>query len=299
MSRVLDYFENNKKVGTFGIKYLDDKLRGIMRGDLILIGARSGAGKSTLADIIAQNNARAGFPVHLFSLENFEDDAYITKVYYFYKTITRNFDLDLRDFASGSFDINADALIEAEEKAKKSFNNVIITSRRKGYSIKNLKDDMIKTVVENGTRLIILDHIDYVDKDNAREDDNTHITELMRTIRNLQDEFKVAVVAFSHLRKPMNGKDLPAVPSIDEFIGSSNKIKEATVVVMIAPDDKENENNPSSTRKATWFCVRKLRMGGIDNKSAKMFFDRRIGKYDDNYDTYVVDYTGKKQEKIL
>jgi len=43
------YMEQNKRVGKFGVSYLDDKLRGILQGDLILIGARSGAGKSSIA----------------------------------------------------------------------------------------------------------------------------------------------------------------------------------------------------------------------------------------------------------
>lgn len=297
--KTIEYFEKNKRVGKFGITYLDDRLRGINQGDLILIGARSGAGKSTLADIIAQANAKSDFKVHLFSLENFEGDFFITKVFYNYRNIVNDRNLDLRDFACGNFEINTEALIDAEKRAEESYKNITITNRKANYNIDNLIEDMKYTVERNGTQLIILDHLDYVDKDNPNENDISHITKLMREIRNLQDIYKVAVVAFSHLRKPVNSKDLPAVPSIDEFIGSSNKVKEATIVIMVAPDDNENEKNPDSQRKATWFCVRKCRMGGIDNKTGKIYFDRRIGKYNNDYEVYVVDYSGKKQEKII
>lgn len=112
-----------------------------------------------------------------------------------------------------------------------------------------LKNDMISAVANDGCKLLIIDHLDYLDKDNPADNDVTHMTELMRTIRELQDDFGVAVIAISHLRKPANAKFMPAVPSVDEFIGSSNKVKEATSVIMFAPDDKENQNNAGSHLK--------------------------------------------------
>lgn len=295
MGRLTNYFQNNRKVGKFGIKYLDDKLKGILKGDLILIGARSGAGKSSLADMIAQYNANNDFKVHIFSLENFTDDAFVTKAYYEYKRLTGNWDLNLRDFASGDFQIDTDKLIEAEKYAEECYKNVGITTRQKGYGIAQLKNDIIHQVKDNGVSLLIIDHLDYVDKDNPNENDNSHITELMKTIRELQDEFKVAVVAISHLRKNMSTKDLPIIPSIDEFIGSSNKVKESTVVIMVAPDDEENEDN-QSFKKVTWFSIKKLRMGGVDNKNGKLWFNRRNGTYEPEYEEYVV--RGKKKEKV-
>ena len=207
MSRLINYFQNNQKVGTFGIKYLDDKLRGILKADLILIGARSGAGKSTIADMIAQHNAKAKKKVHIFSLENFTDDAFVTKAYYEYKRLSGDWKLTIRDFASGDFEINTDYLIQAEKFAEECFKDIGITSRQKGYDIKKLKDDIIRVVKDDGIELLIIDHLDYVDKNNPNENDNSHITELMKTIRELQDEFKVAVVAISHLRKNI-GRDL-------------------------------------------------------------------------------------------
>lgn len=294
MGRLLNYFQNNQKVGTFGIKYLDDKIKGILKADLILIGARSGAGKSTIADMIAQHNANEGHKVHIFSLENFTDDAFATKAFYEYKRLTGDWKLTLREFACGEFNIDTQSLLKAEQYAENCFKNVGITSRQKGYDIKRLKDDIIRVVKDEGIELLIIDHLDYVDKNNPNENDNTHITDLMKTIRELQDEFKVAVVAISHLRKNI-GKDLPIIPSVDEFIGSSNKVKESTAVIMIAPDDEENEKN-QSPQKVTWFSIKKLRMGGIPNSSGKLIFDRDLGKYLDSYEEYVV--RGTKKTKI-
>ena len=91
--RMVDYWEDNKKVGIFGIKYLDNELSVILQSDLILIGARSGAGKSTLAEMIAINNSKAGFPVQLFSLENYKGDSFATRTYNYYRAITGDYSL--------------------------------------------------------------------------------------------------------------------------------------------------------------------------------------------------------------
>lgn len=296
--RLERYFKNNAKTASFGIKYLDDKLRGILKGDLILIGARSGSGKSTIADIIATHNSKQGKNVTLISLENFEDDNFVTKAYYKYKELTGNWPLNLRDFASGDFQDNVfNNLKVAEEYAESEYKNINLINRQKNYTVENLKEDIVRAVENQNSDLVILDHVDYLDKmDN--ESEITHITRIMKEIRNAQYAFKVPVIAISHLRKPSSSKIDAIVPSLDEFIGSSNKVKESTVVIMLAPDDETNTLSESHLR-ATWCCIRKLRMGGIDNTAAKIFFDIKIGKYTDDYKIYNVNFTGTKvQERV-
>lgn len=289
-----DYWQDNKKVGIFGIKYLDDKLGVILQSDLILVGARSGAGKSTLAEMLAINNSHEGFPVKLFSLENYRGDSWATRVFNYYRAITKDYSLKQRIFACGEFAINTTALKQAQDKATKDFEGIDIQGRDSSYTIKRLCDDIVES--SKTCRLIILDHLDYIDKDEST-DENTHITDLMKAIREVQEKYKVAVVAISHLRKSI-GKQPPAVPSIDEFIGSSNKVKQATVVVMVAPDDILNEKEHNDNKKYTYFCIRKCRMGGIDNKVGRLVFDKRINAYEPEYDECVVNYLGDKVEVI-
>lgn len=292
--RMVDYWEDNKKVGIFGIKYLDNELSVILQSDLILIGARSGAGKSTLAEMIAINNSKAGFPVKLFSLENYKGDSFATRTYNYYRAITGDYSLKQRLFACGEFAVNMNALKEAEDKANKDLEGINIQGRDSNYTIKRLCNDIIEA--SKDYRLIILDHLDYIDKDEST-DENTHITELMKAIREVQEKYKVAVIAISHLRKSI-GKQPPAVPSVDEFIGSSNKVKQATVVVMVAPDDMLNEREYNDYKKYTYFCVRKNRQGGITNKTGRLVFDKRINAYEDEYQECIVNYAGDKVEVI-
>lgn len=292
MSKIENYWKDNKKVGYFGIKYLDDKLRGILKGDLILIGARSGAGKSTIAELIATENSKRGIKVTLLSLENFKDDNFVQKAYYKYKSVSGDWELSQRDFASGDFNPNKYALEEAEKYAESQYKNINIINRQHfTFGIESLKNEIIKAVEKNESELIIIDHIDYLDKE-PNKTDNEHMTCLMREIRDAQYAFKVPVIAISHLRKS-NSKDDIKVPCLDEFIGSSNKVKEATCVIMLAPDDESNMQVDSNI-KYTWCCIRKLRQGGIDNTAARIYFDIRKGKYLENYNIYHINYSGTK-----
>lgn len=94
MSRLLNYFEKNKKVADFGVTYLDDKLGGVLKSDLIVVGARSGAGKSTLSNIIAMSNPNV--KLALFSLENFDGDDYAKECFYNYMKISGKYNMDMR-----------------------------------------------------------------------------------------------------------------------------------------------------------------------------------------------------------
>ena len=297
MSRQTEYWERNYEVGSFGIGYLDKELRGIAKSDLILIGARSGAGKSTIANRIFQKNCEDGRKCALFSLENFNDDLYSHDVMMEYKNITRNFSITPRMWQMNKFKVDYDALEKAEAIVEKRYAGKYIINRQADYTKEKLKKDMIKAC-EEGKELIILDHIDYVDKDNPNADDLSFMTDLMKTIRELQDKHQVAVVALSHLRKPTNSRDSVIIPNENEFIGSSNKSKEATCVILIAPDDEGNMKMQDDNTKATWFCIRKLRNGGITNKCARLFYDKRNDLYLDKYEIYGVNYAGTKTEFI-
>lgn len=298
MSWLREYIKNNAQVGAFGIKYLDDALTGILKGDLIIIGARSGAGKTTLSNIIARANARLNKKIALFTLENFKNDNLAEEAYNIYKSKTKNYDITLREFISGNIKFDEEFFSEAEIEAEEAYKNITLINRQAGYDIEKLKEDIIKQA-QAGIDLIIIDHLDYIEKMDDNDTDIVHVTTLMRTIREAQNATKVAIVAMSHLRKNWNSKETYKIPSMDEFIGSSNKVKEATCVIMFAPDDDENYKNAGeSHRRSTWCCIRKLRTGGIDNTAAKLVFNSKINQYEPFYTKYKVNYSGTKVEEI-
>lgn len=296
MSGQLEYWKRNYCVGKFGVKYLDDELEGIAKRDLILIGARSGASKISLANLIFEKNKKDGRKVALFSLENFNGDLYSHDVMIEYKNITHHYGITPRQWQMNLFKIDYEALEKAEAIVEKKYKDALIFGRQMNYGKDELARDL-KKVSASGVELIILDHIDYVDKDNPNESDVSFMTSLMKTIRCLQEQYGVAIVALSHLRKPGFKNDV-IIPNENEFIGSSNKAKESTVVIMFAPDDEGNINLLDDTLKQTWCCIRKLRNGGISNKCAKLYYDKNIDRYIYQYELYAVNYSGTKLERL-
>lgn len=296
MSRLKRYTNNNRIVAKYGVDYLDNHLGGITRSDLVVVGARSGAGKSTLSKIIALSNPQT--KIKLFSLENFEDDDYAKEIYFEYRKLSgENIPL-VETLTGGNYDkLDNKILAMAEANVEERFSHITIINRQDGFDIDKLKTEMIKSC-ESGYELLLLDHLDYLDRDDGKQSDNAHISELMKTIREVQSLYKVPVVAISHLRKS-NGLHAPVVPNMDEFIGSSNKSKEATVVITFAPDDKTNEEIDNDVLKATWCCVRKSRLVGLDNKVARLYFDTRTGRYQPKPDICVVNYSGTKVGKYI
>lgn len=295
---------DNKLVGKFGVSYLDDKLHGIMTSDLVLIGAGSGAGKSSLANHIAFFNRDSGFKTSLYSLENFANDLYMEKAYLYYINTTKNWNCTLREFATGDFrqlyNVNDKNLfIACNRFANESYHDIIIHTREQNYNIQKLCDSIGDDVVNKGAKLIILDHVDYLDKMDSNDSDNAHMTLLFHTIRELQNTYKIGFVAISHLRKSQgNAKEKMIVPTLDEFIGSSNKAKESTICCLFAPDFEYNESHLDSHLKGTFCCIRKNRMGGIDNKCARLFYNIRKGRYMNTYDMLKVNAGGTQVETL-
>lgn len=298
MSFMDTYWERNRIVGHYGVPYLDKELLGISCSDLVVIGARSGAGKSTLARIIYENNDK--LTTALFSLENFEGDvkAEFIRKEYNNATFSR---YTTRQWQTGEIQPDRAVFSKLEKLAEQEIDNNTIYGRKtpdgNPWTVETLRQEMMHCVTSEGINLIILDHLDYLDRDNPNESDISHITELMKMIRDVQEAAPTGcgVVAFSHLRKPLGKVDELIIPNENEFIGSSNKIKQATQVIMVAPDNKQNEG----IGYGTWFCIRKNRSGGITNQAAKVYFDPILATYRPDYKLFTINYSGTKAEEIL
>lgn len=294
---VYDYWERNKIVGKFGVPYLDRELLGISKSDLVLIGARSGAGKSSLAKIIYDANDKR--KTALFSLENYDGDVEMSMLRKEYNLRTDSC-YNARQWQTGKdLNLNENELGAALGTVLKKLDGAYIFGRVPPdnpdgkWNIETLTEKILWCAT-HGIELIIIDHLDYLDRDDPNESDNSHITELMKAIRTAQ-ETGAAVVAFSHLRKPSGKVDDLIVPNENEFIGSSNKVKQATQVILFAPANDGDEYQGYGT----YCCIRKNRNGGIKNQVAKLFFIPLTETYLDRYDLYTINYAGTKTTPIM
>ena len=262
-----------KKLCKYGIKFLDDKIGGIYDEDLLIIGAESGIGKSTIAEIIAFNCNEQGVKPALFSLENFAGNTVDKKAYQLFKTRTMQWDLKFRqwiDIKNRTPSMTDEDVHKAETMA---YNMHLIERDNKDYTIDRLETDF-KEVVNDGCQVIILDHLDYFDA-YATDNDLQHTKRLMKTIRRLQDTYKVSVIGFSQLRKNIDKNII--IPTYDDLYGSGDKVKQATLVLMVARADKD----PVDGVYPTYFNLSKDRFG--TREACEIGYNINKGKYEDSY----------------
>ena len=290
-------FKNHELVGHFGMSYLDQKLHGILKSDLILIGARSGAGKSTIANQIAYNNAKSGVMVSLFSLENYRNEFELTEIYKECRKLCPYYfddDIDFREFKSRIKKYPEKIYKNAYANVMENTKNISLIAREPGgFNIGNLQIKFVEHA-KAGAQLFIIDHIDYFDMHKPQASENQNISEIMREIRNLQDVYGVPVVLISHLRK---GIKETIIPTLEDFMGTSNKVKESTMVILFAPADDDNYDNTSNIKK-TYVAIRKERGLGAFNTVCRIGFDLKSKAYEDHFEVLKVNYWGTKVEPI-
>ena len=264
---------------TYPISFLQDKLHGIMTGDMIMIAAATGVGKSTLSRILIQHANGEGVPCVLFSLED-EPQTFVTDSVY-RQYLKKAFEpLDFRQWLldySDNPDKYKEYALEAAKigisKSKSGLKNVVVYEMKTpNWTLQEIIDCM-KRHIEEGYKLFILDHLDVLIPSEMPGDMVRAINELWRLVA----ENQVALVTFSQLSSNRNKESLCA--GIDDLRGSKSKVHTPTIVVSIARHTygfySEATGKPTSCRILT------NRQGG-NTCCAVVYFSR--GTYAKNYD---------------
>lgn len=272
---------NREGILTFGIDYLDDACAGILRNDLVLIGAGSGAGKTQVCCNVARANVERGKRVHFIALEA-EYAEIERRIKYqifarkFFEDANRpNLTISFQNWMLGDY-IKSCEQYEADAASEfaNNYAGLFTFYKQSKFDI----SDMIAKVVEcaDETDLIIIDHVHYFDYDDDNE--NRSVKEIAKTARVLTLEQGKPIILVSHLRKRDRGsQDL--VPGLEEFHGSSDLYKIATKAITIAPGQWSPEG-----KYETLFRVVKNRFeGSVTRNIASCNYLIREGRYEKGY----------------
>lgn len=263
----------------YNMPYLDDALRGIHPSDLIIIGGDTGAGKSHLVNHITFTNALAGKKVYIFSLEGDKDELLMRWKWQricheFYKNPTGR-EMYYQDYINNNIPGIEDLELLAEKELEMIGDNITIFDRSEQLDIELL----IKQVgLIESADLIIIDHLHYFNMyDDKTEVQN--ISLIMREIKNLTINRHIPVILVSHLRKKDRFRGLP---EIEDFMGSSNIAKEASVCITLCSDPESHiiEDNLF----ATIFNIAKNRADPIGGVVSRLFFNSRLKTYANSCD---------------
>ncbi len=276
--------ENAKGILSFGVSFLDAALGGICKHDLILIGAKSGLGKTQLAMIIAMTNSMAGKRVHYFALEAEKNEIERRLKFARLSIHMRNHvsgdhdSLNYLDWHNGRLDrFTNEHEPQVEKDLMPVLENLNTFYRTAEFSAESFfaKAEEIK----DHTDLIVLDHVHYVDSDDANE--NRGIKNIVKMVRDVSLGLGKPVVMVAHVRKgDRNGGQL--VPGIDDFMGSSDIAKIATKAIMIAPAMDMPTHDPCLW--PTYIAPVKCRPDGQRTRySGVAYYDVRGGIYAEEF----------------
>jgi hypothetical protein len=269
---------------TFGVPFLDRALGGIFPNDLVLIGAKTGVGKTTFATMIAQVNAIAGKRVHYFALEAepLEIERRI-KFNLLARRIRKHIsgdhdDVNYLDWYMGRIEHKAERFeAEVNEIIAKNLSTLHTYYREADFYAENF--EQMVTAIQGETDLIILDHLHYVDTDDANE--NRGYKKIVKKIRDVALLVGKPMVVVAHVRKG-DRRNAQVVPGLEDFHGTSDVPKIATKAVMIAAAFDQNSGDPCLW--PTYISPAKCRFEGSRTRYVGLCsFDVRTGLYEEDF----------------
>lgn len=267
---------------SFGIDYLDDAMAGILKNDLILLGAGSGAGKTQVCCNVALANIEKGKRVHFIALEaEYAEIERRIKYQIFAKKFfedsnrPKDVSISFQNWMLGDFIKScADHEAEAAKDFANNYDGLFTFYKQSKFDL----SDMIAKVVEcaDDTDLIIIDHVHYFDFDDDNE--NRAVKEIAKTARTLTLEQGKPIILVSHLRKRDRGS-LDLVPGLEEFHGSSDLYKIATKAITLAP----GEWSPNNKFETLFRIVKNRFEGSVTRNIASCNYLIKEGRYEKGY----------------
>lgn len=227
MDEVIELDKNPDKMYGIptGIGPVDDLIKGLAPGDLIILAAETGRGKSMLAQNIFHNFGCRNIPTLLVSLEMSNRQA-----------LKRYVDMD-KSVHDG----------ENYERIR----NMPLYLYEGRPTTEDIEQTIIELKKEKGLQAVTIDHLHYF----ARSEENSsgEIGHLVREFKLMARRNNIPIILISHLRKL---KKPNSMPTMNDLRDSSFTSQDADVVIMMKRDILSD--NPAE-RATLHFEVQKSR----------------------------------------
>ncbi|MBA3391178.1 MAG: AAA family ATPase [Deltaproteobacteria bacterium] len=275
---------NAKRVVKYHHTFLDELTRGVFPHDMPIIAAETGAGKTDLGTAIAKGNAKQNKHVFYFALEAEPKEIERRIKYALLVELAlqagdpRASDLNYPDWYAGK----CEDICETHDQAANQLMLERVAALHTYYKGSKFTHEHLQRLllaIQSQADLIILDHLHYIDTDDDNE--NRGLREIVKVVRDTALSIGKPVVMFAHLRK-RDQRANRIIPHTEDIHGSSDVVKQATQVIMVAP--AHCIKSPKWYLAPTFVAVTKDRRGGATGLVALCWYDRR-------YRTYAAHYT--------
>lgn len=222
-----DYFKKKPKRIEFGISTVDDRLKGIDRGDICIIAARPAIGKSALALQIMRNNSLQG---GYFNLEMNEQQIY--------ERMTASLSgINLGHLRMAESYMNDDkARFDHANEEIKNFDHITVITGSVTVS------EIRKTCTDNHFDYIVIDYLQLIESEIRMNNRATEVADISRGLKNLATDLNITVIALCQLNR-MSERTESKEPSMSELRESGAIEQDASEIIIMWASDTNDKRN--------------------------------------------------------
>jgi replicative DNA helicase len=266
MAKLADGGDKLRGVPT-GFQALDNKLSGLQKSDLIILGARPSSGKTSLALDIARNAAHAGHSVGIFSLEMSREQV-IDRI------ISAESGIPLWNILTGR--IRGDNEFALVQNALDRLSGLkIFIDDSSSLKVMEMHSMARRLQMEHGLDLIIIDYLQLIRPRTNSDNLVTQITEISRGLKIMARDLKVPLLTLSQLSRSVEQRD-HKIPRLSDLRDSGSIEQDADVVMFIYRKSNEEivggDTATSGENNITQILISKHRNGPIGE--VDLMFDR-------------------------
>lgn len=246
-----------------GIKSLDEAIGdGFFKKQLVILGAISSLGKTTLALQLADNIARQGEEVLIFSLEMAKDELIAKSLsrLSFLKAYDRHYTalaLNTKEVMTGKGFNNLipnneqriEVFNEALEDYKTIANNIYISELNEdnNINIKTIEEKIKRHIaITNKKPFVVIDYLQIIQDNDKYLNDKQRIDKILTDLKRLARDNDITILLISSLNRGAYTQEI----SLDSFKDSGNIEYTADLLLGLQAEISENINDIKVDKKA-------------------------------------------------
>jgi replicative DNA helicase len=252
---------------TSGFPYLDNKLGGFQKSDLIILAARPSVGKTAFALDVARHASVIGKKsVAIFSLE-------MSSTQLMDRMLSMQVGIGMWDLRMGR--INDEGFAKLSEAMGVLSECELYIDDTPGAGIMDIRTKARRLKIEKGLDLIIIDYLQLI-IGRSQESRVQEVSEISRLLKGIARELDVPVIALSQLSRAVEQRG-DATPQLSDLRDSGSIEQDADIVIFlsrIASEDNDSDNrmltiakhrNGPTGAKELYFVKEQARFREIDN----------------------------------
>ncbi len=239
---------------SFGYDFLDEKLTGIFKGELIIVGGESGTGKTTFATNIVYR-ASQKHKCAVFALEDRLSDYGIKATYFELGRIRSK--LGMKNYPWNAYRRNEIKDVNYLPLRKEAQENLSNPNLYFADIAQQMDVDMLEAAIESqiqqGVQLFLIDHLHEFDLSRGDSSKADYVEQVMVRLKQIQNRTGARCIMIAHYRK-LNGMK----PGMDSFKDSISIAQNANYVINLWRK-RVNDNDEFDERFDTKIMVPKSR----------------------------------------